>query len=360
MVTQYPTFYVIDDVANYALINARTQNGVLYFERDTGRCKLGNGSRWNEAPYYDSGIDVDIDKQIHELIGAKVSGAISQLSIEPRIVEKRTAFNRDFGRTPDTIAPGDHTHTVQDITNLTFPENISFPSKPKGYILYDNKKFEPIPISHTPQPKDNSPISSYWAYDHEKSKTHLTPDQLHSLHKPLTTNGPGLSLDNQTLSLKIGNNNNELAPGNHAHDDYALKSHRHENPIHPFRLPPMTRDNWGAVPPTGNPTGRCLHDDGLWKHPSTMSIIQLTNNFPFWVSPAAGTIILASVSSTNEIIVNFTINNSKSFQITTKKTKSHKIYNDTLDVNIPIKKGDVLEGSSNEPSSIQIGVIINR
>lgn len=360
MAPQRPEFYVVDDASNFTSTNAKTQKDVLYFERDTGRYKLGSGDRWNDTSYVSPGVDVRIDQKIQEFLDFEIANVANRLNFEPLIESKGTAFNCDFGNTADSVARGKHGHSVKDINDLVLPEGIKYPETIKGYVLHDNKEFGPIKTENMPASKSQLPISAGWAFEHEKANSHLTPDQVQQLHSPVSVEGPGLRIEGQKIILKVGSGKNEVSPGEHAHREYADKGHTHTNAIEPSRLPAISREQQGAVPPAGSPSGRSLHDDGTWKYSTAMSIVQLTKELPFWVAPTDGILVFAAVTSQDMSTVDIAVNGSQVHRVATSKSKLHGFFDGTLDINVPFKKGDVFDATIIAVSNVQLGITLTR
>lgn len=356
MAPQRPEFYVVDDASNFSSSNALTQRDVLYFERDTGCYKLGTGKRWVDTPYYSPGVDIRLDQEVLAFLESKISSIAHSLDLEPRIVEKKSAFNVDFGTSEDSAARGKHNHNVKDINDLIIPEGINYPQTPKGYILHDDKSFKPIVVESIPSLKD-IPISSKWAFEHEKSGLHLTSNQIANLHLPVTIAGPGISINGQEISLKIGTGDKDLCPNKHSHKEYSDINHIHTDQVKPERLPAISRNSKGAVPPTGNPTGKCLHDDGNWKYPSAVTLVQMSKEIPFWISPVDGKLIFISLSSRDMSTVDIMINDKNVLRLPSSKTREY--YNGHQEVDIPVSKGDIIEIILVNSAFVQLGVVIN-
>ena len=360
MATQCPMFYIVDESANYTSTNVKTKKDILYFERDTKRCKLGTGERWNDIQYYSPSVDVRLDQEIKDFIESFIQSFTSDMNFEPRIDEKGSAFNKDFGSSKDSVARGKHEHVVKDITDLNLPEGVNYPATPQGYVLHDNKKFGPVETDVTPVSKGKLPISSGWAYEHEKSKVHLNSDQVQSLHEPVQVSGPGLHIEGQVISLKTGDGSRDVSLNGHNHPNYADKEHTHKDNIEPGRLPAMSKEFRGAVPPTGNPSGRTLHDDGSWGYAPSVALITLDKDTPFWVVPAKCEIIGISIGSTGVSAANVVVNEAVVFRASTGKTPSHGVYSGVKEANIRLSKGDIVKIVLVSLAVVQISAIIYR
>lgn len=360
MATQCPAFYVVDDSANYTSTNAKTQKDILYFERDTGRCKLGTSERWNDIQYYSPGVDVRLDQEIKEFVESFIQTSANALNFEPAIVDKGTAFNKDFGSTKDSVARGKHEHSVKDITDLNIPEEVRYPEVPVGFILYDNKEFGPIRTNVTPESKGALPISSGWAYEHEKSKVHLSPTQVQELHEPVQVAGPGLQIEGQVISLKTGDGSRDVSLNGHKHPGYADKEHIHADEVKPNRLPAMSKEYRGAVPPTGNPSGRVLQDDGSWGYAPSMVLITLDKDMPFWVVPTKCEIVSISIGSNDVSTADIVVNEAVACRVASGKTPSHEVYSGFQEANIKVNKGDIVKIVLVSLAVVQISAIIYR
>lgn len=348
MAPQRPEYYVIDDASNYTSINAKTQTDVLYFERDTGRYKLGRGDRWNDTPYYAPGMSVDVDEAIQALIDSKVTSVIENLDVEPRIDEKKTAFNKDFGETAESVARGCHVHNVSDIIGLKIPRGVKYPSTPKGDILHDDGEFHHIDAIATSEFKSHA----------NSTDIHTSPDEKKQIHPPVTVSGDGIQISGQTISLKIGMGDREVCPGGHYHPEYAPEQHTHNDAINPSRLPAITKTSRGAVPPTGNPSGRCLHDDGNWRYPQQMIIIPLSTDMPTWVSPYKGRIVLVSVNSIYPTTSGASVNTITIAAVDTIESRIQGVCSGNKEVSVDINVGDVVQ-TITPRTNVQLSILLN-
>ena len=347
MAPQRPEFYVVDDAANFATTNAKTQKDVLYYERDTGLYKLGSGERWLDTPYYSPGVSIDVDNIIKGLIGDYVDKSIEKLDVEPRIADKKTAFNLDFGDTKDSVARGKHVHGVSDINGLVIPESVDFPEVPEGKVLFDDKTFKLLDIVS---------LGSFNA--HIKSNVHITPEEKANLHSILTVVGPGLKLSGQELSLKFGDS--DLCKGKHEHTEYAPVKHSHPDVIPADKLPAVTRNSCGAVPPTGNPSGKTLHDNGTWQYVQSLSLVRIDAVQPFWIAPCEGIVSFASLASLQFETTDVHKNGGSIVRIDTEMTKLHGFFEAHKLVNVEFKPGDVFQAPTSEGAFVQLGVILYR
>lgn len=352
MAPNLPEFYAIDESANFISTNAKTQKDILYIERDTGKFKLGTGERYSDVAYRSQSVDVKADAEVLDYLSVLVKNETARLSFEPSI-DKKTAFNKDFGRTVDTIPPGKHGHDVSEIKGLVIPAGVSLPDKSKGYVYSDDGTFTPIPVDASPIKGSKSSISSNWAASHEASPSHVSPQDKESFHPP-TTAGRGIEITDQKISIKFGSKSNEASPGNHSHDGFANKSHSHNDTINPDRLPDMSKTSRGAVPPAGNPSGRVLLDNGTWGLPNSLSIIQVD---PAFVMPCGGNIeFVSSFSGSPENVVSIFINGKQVISMTTNVPRYGSIWDVVVRKDIKVSPGDVISATS----PISVGIVLQR
>jgi hypothetical protein len=351
--------YVVDESANFINTNAKTQKDILYLERDTGKYKLGNGERYTDVLYQTPSTNVSMDADVLEHIGKIVGSMFDGISFEPSI-EKKSAFNKDFGTTEDTVAPGKHGHSVNDISDFKLPKAISFPEIPKGDILTDNGSFIPLPIDDIPSNTSNVPISSRWASIHEKTGMHMTPEIISLLHGPVVVMGGGIKVERQSLSIIFGTGYNDVCRGQHTHDDYAKIIHTHSDPISPTRLPAISKTERGAVPPAGSPTGKSLHDDGSWKYPQSISLVPLQSGVQLWVAPCDGTLLFVHALSSDVSSVVIHKNSTPISRVNTSSTKFHDVFTGRDDITVPFISGDIFQTSIPPGTRVDLGVILTR
>lgn len=355
MAPKLPAYYAVDESANFIDTNAKTQTDVLYFERDTGKYKLGNGERYVDVPYSTPSTEVIIDQEIVDSLGSLVDKKVGEIAFEPPI-EKKSAFNADFGDTVDSVARGKHTHKVSEIKDLLLPEGVNFPETAVGEILFDNRKFGKIPTVNTPKYGDPSAISSSWAAMHESSGNHVTQELRFYMHPSMSVSGYGLVLSGQELSLRFGRTIRDVCPGDHEHTEYADKVHSHDNSISPDRLPAISKKHPGAVPPTGSPTGKCLHDDGSWKYQQALSLVQLTST---WIAPCNGEIVFVHGYSKEKDTAVILINGGSIARLDTNIMRNNGFCDAKKTLSVPFSYGDRIEVST-DSTSVQMGILLTR
>lgn len=344
MAPKLPEFYAVDESANFIATNAKTQTDVLYVERDTGKLKLGTGDRYTDIEYLTPSADVNIDADIVASIDKLISDKIAGISFEPPI-EKKSAFNLDFGETKDSIARGKHGHNVSDISGLNLPRGVNYPEIPTGKnILFDDGEFKSIETDMEATPNSRNPIASNWAAIHEASGGHMSPGRLMLLHEPVVTSGPGILIEGQVIRLLFGRGSRDVCPGEHLHDEYARFIHTHTDKIVASRLPNVSKESPGAVPPTGNPSGRSLHDDGSWKYAQSLSSITIIGTA--WVAPCGGQLVSAQICSDGLTSAVVHMNSKMIARLDTVESKIHGVYTCKKELNITFKEGDVFQTSS--------------
>lgn len=354
MAPKLPAYYAVDESANFIDTNAKTQTDILYFERDTGKYKLGNGERYCDIEYFTPSADVHIDSDVIASIDGLITSKFESIQYELPI-DKKTAFNADFGETESTVARGKHKHDVSDIKNLKLPRGVEYPEIPTGKkILYDDGSFGPISTDGTAVRGSKAPISSDWAATHEASGLHLTPQYVSYIHAPVSISGPGLHLEGQDIRLLFGRGSRDVCPGVHDHDEYARNDHVHLNKIAPSRLPSVSRDSVGAVPATGNPSGRSLHDDGSWKYAQALTTIVIDE---FWIAPADGKMIFIHAYAQEMMSTSVLLNSKVIARLDTSDAKMHGFYEARKDVEVAFKAGDVFQVSA---ANTQIGILYMR
>lgn len=355
MAPKLPEYYAVDESANFINTNAKTQTDVLYLERDTGKLKLGNGDRYCDVEYLTPSADVNIDADIVKSIDEMLTNKVNAIQFEPPI-DKKSAFNCEFGETNDTVARGKHKHNVSDINNLKLPRGVEYPEVPTGKnILFDDGSFGSIPTETTAVPNSKAPISSDWAAMHERMGGHVSPAMAMMAHDPLSISGTGLTLEGQVLRLNFGRGIRDVCPGEHDHPEYAKASHIHTDKISPTRLPSVSKEYPGAVPPTGNPTGKVLTDDGSWRFSQSLSTVTIMGTA--WIAPCAGQLVFANVSSPEMTSAVVHMNSKMITRLDTVESKIHGIYTDKKELNIHFKEGDVFQTSSDY---VQLGILYQR
>lgn len=354
MAPKLPEFYAVDGSANFIDTNAKTQTDVLYVERDTGKLKLGNGERYCDVEYLTPSTDVNIDADIVTSIDKVIAGKIAELSFEAPI-DKKSAFNKEFGETVDTVARGKHKHDVSDINNLKLPRGVNYPESPTGKsVLFDNGDFGSIESDTIPAFNSKNPISSSWAAQHEMSGGHVSPAMTMMTHEPMQAVGSGIVNDGQTIRLLIGRGTRDVCPGVHEHDEYAKRAHVHTDRIASSRLPNVSKESAGAVPPTGNPSGRVLHDDGSWKYAQSLTTVVIDD---YWIAPASGQLTFVHVSSQEPVTAILHMNSGILVKLEPISAKIHGFYEAKKELSIPFKAGDIFQVSG---ATTQLGILYQR
>lgn len=356
MAPKLPEYYAIDESANFINTNAVTQTDILYIERDTGKFKLGNGERYCDVEYLTPDTDVHVDADILATISDIITKQFSTIKYEPPI-DKKTAFNVDFGDTADTVARGKHTHNVSDIANLKLPRGVEYPDTPTGKrVLYDDGSFDVVHTNDSAVKGDKFPISSDWAATHERTGGHV---KLSDLHSPVSISGSGISIEDQELHINFGRGPKDVCPGSHEHDGYARQTHEHTDVVQPDRLPRISRSYAGAVPPTGNPTGKCLHDDGSWKYAQSLTTVTINN---FWIAPVSGKAIFAHLYSDEMMSAVLLLNSRTITRLDTSDARMHGFYEAKNDIEVHFEAGDIFQASTDNThtGNIQIGILYTR
>lgn len=354
MAPKLPEYYAVDGSANFIDTNAKTQTDVLYIERDTGKFKLGNGDRYCDVEYSTPSTDVNIDADIVASIDALITSKVSAIEFEAPI-EKKSAFNKEFGDTVDSVARGKHGHDVSEIKNLKIPRGVDYPESPSGkHVLFDDGSFGSIETDTSAIPNSKNPISSNWAAMHETSGGHMSPAQSMMMHSPTSVYGPGIVEEGQIIRLTFGRGSRDVCPGEHLHDEYARSIHTHTDKIAASRLPNVSKESAGAVPATGNPSGRSLHDDGSWKFSQSLTTVIIGE---FWIAPCNGQIVFAHAYSNAPTSAVLHMNSKMITRLDTVKSKIHGMYASKKELDLTFKEGDVFQTSSD---FTQLGILYQR